>query len=78
MGITSCSSDSKTLDSHQYFFFLFSFFFFSSFSFLFSFFLRQYTPVEVLRGTDGDDGVGIGQAGEDSDPVVELETGSGS
>lgn len=28
---------------------------------------RKHVPVKVLRGTDSDDGVGIGQAGEDAD-----------
>jgi hypothetical protein len=30
-------------------------------------------PVEVLRATDCNDGVGICEAGEDSDPVFELD-----
>lgn len=29
---------------------------------------RDNIPVEVLRGADSDDSVGIGQAGEDTDP----------
>ena len=27
-------------------------------------------PVEVFRGTDGDDGVGVGQGSKDTDSVV--------
>lgn len=52
--MTSWSSDSKTLVSVR-----FSLFFPVA---------CEDLPVEVLGSTNGDDGVGVGQAGEDADP----------
>jgi hypothetical protein len=37
--------------------------------------LRLEDTVEVLRGADSDDSVGIGQAGEDTDPITQLVSG---
>lgn len=34
------------------------------------------TPVEILRSANSNDGVGIGQAGEDADSAIALATSS--
>lgn len=53
--MTSCNSDSKILSHYQY-------------MIISSAVRGPDTPVEVLGSADSDDGVGIGQTGEDAQP----------